>query len=1230
MSKQWTAEQLAAIETGGCNLLVAAAAGSGKTAVLVERIIRLLCRSEAPLDIDKLLVVTFTEAAAAEMRERIAAALEREISTARRLDLVKQLSLLNGASISTLHSFCLEVIQRYFYLLELDPSFRVADELEASMLRQEIVALVLEKAFAEEDEDFLALARHYGGRTSDEGLVSLILQLYRFCWSNPWPERWLDEAVNLYALNAEADPESALGVWLNPLREELHLTLEQAADTLHEALALCQLPQGPLVYEAALQKELEQVKSLLTLLGGPWSELREAWLAVTFDRLRAAKDVDEKLKTRVKALRDGAKDLLKKSSITYFTRSLSEYVSEITALAPLLSSLVKQVKEFAHAYATAKKQAGLMDFNDLEHYCLQILLANEADAASLQPSAAALELRARYAQVLVDEYQDINPVQDAILQLVSRQGEEAPNLFMVGDVKQSIYRFRLGDPGLFLDKYNRYAVNNDKVDSTERKILLSRNFRCRTNVVATVNYLFSQLMTAQAMEIEYDQEAELVCGATYPVAADIKLIEEAVEVFLLEKDIAANSLASAEADAEEEDLTSLEREGVVVAQQIQQLVRKQGSATHIFDKDNGCYRPVSYRDIVILLRSTSNRASRLAAILARYNIPAYAELTTGYFAATEVETMLSLLQVLNNPCQDIPLAAVLRSPFVSFSAEQLAAIRQVGGRNCDFWQALLTAAQAELPELSLRCQAFLQQLDRWRDLARREKLGTLLATIYRESGYADYVAGMPDGMKRQANLRALFSRARQFDRFSRQGLSRFLQFIEQLRKSGEDLGAARALGENEDVVRIMSIHKAKGLEFPIVFLSDLGKSFNFQDQRAELLLHRHLGLAPLIVEPEAKLRYPSLPYLALRLVGEAETRAEELRILYVALTRAREKLYLVGSVKKLTETMDTWGELVSCPTKQLPSYHVRRARTYLDWLGKALSRHPQIKAANSARGWQPAIEAHLKLTCVEQVEADFDLASQAQEADCKQALLTLSPLPVETPVDVKKAIKERLCYQYPYPPSSVPAKLSVTEIKRRFAQAEEEEGEAHRLITSPWPRPNFIQKQGLTPVERGLLYHSLLQHLDLTQPLDEAGIVEQIRQLVQAGILAEMFLSYLDPAKVTAFFRSEAGQLMLTYKEQVLREWPFTYALPAAELAAEEHETVLIQGIIDVLVSTPEGFVIIDYKTDRLPTEGMAELAKRYQVQLAYYARAVETILHEPVQAAYLYAFAADRAVRVL
>ena len=1225
MSRNWTAEQLAAIETTDCNILVSAAAGSGKTAVLVERIIRLLCHKEDPVDIDRLLVVTFTEAAAAEMRERIADALEKEIAVSNRLELKRQLSLLNGASISTLHAFCLEVIHRYFYLLELDPAFRVADELEANMLRQDVMAIVLEEAFAEEDEFFLQLAELYGGKNGDEGLAHMVLRLYQFAWSNPFPLNWLSEVVNFYALKEGENAEVQLDRWLRPIKAELKLMLEQAAALLTEALKICALPGAPLVYEKTLKEELAQVNRLQIFLEGPWQKLREAWLGIAFERLRPAKGADEELKEKVKALRQKAKDLLTKTADIYFVRTLEDYAAEIKALAPLMAALVKLVKHFAKAYAEAKKRAGLLDFNDLEHYCLQILKAEGTAPSELNPSLAAQELRARFEHVLVDEYQDINPVQDAILQLVSRQGEEAGNLFMVGDVKQSIYRFRLGDPSIFLEKYYSYGGEGE----ANKKILLSRNFRCRANIVSAVNYLFAQLMSAPTMEIDYNQEAALVYGADYPQPApNEKVLSEEVEVVLLEKNsaVTTENLSENESHTQQEDLAGIEYEGITIAEIILQLMEQKDGALHVFNKDTKSFRPISYRDIVILLRSTAKRANYLVEILSRYNIPASADLSSGYFAATEVETMLSLLKVLDNPRQDIPLAAVLRSPFVGFSFEDLAVIRKVGGNDVDFWQALQATAAAQIPKLSKAITAFLQKLEKWRSLARREKLAALIAALYRETGYVDYVAGLPDGLSRQANLRALFSRARQFDRFSRQGLTRFLQFIEQLRAAGEDLGTARSLGENEDVVRIMSIHKSKGLEFPVVFLCDLGKKFNFQDLRAELLMHRHYGIAPLVVCPEEKVRYPSLPYLALRLVGEAETRAEEMRILYVALTRAREKLFLIGSQNKLAAALAEWQETDFLA--KVPTYYVSKATNYLEWLGRALGKHPDISGKENDC---LQAEGAFRLTCLEK-PTNAAVNVQECEKQFKDAVLSLRPLPVEVDPEVARKVKENLFYKYPNELSSVPAKLSVTEIKRRFAKQDHFGDETVIYSSMSWPKPVFAQKKAATSLEKGLLYHTVLQYLDLNLPCDEQGISDQLQSLVGIGILSADELNVLEPAKISAFFDSSIGQLVLAQKQQILREWPFTLALPAAEVAAvpsNSDDYVIIQGIIDLLIPQADGFILIDYKTDRLPKGGMEELKQRYYLQLVYYGRAVETILKSPVKAAYLYAFEAASFIQI-
>lgn len=1234
MGKEWTEEQQEAITVTGCNLLVAAAAGAGKTAVLVERIIRLLCDREHPTEIDRMLVVTFTEAAAAEMRERVGMALEKAIKDHGRSGLGKQLSLLNGASISTLHSFCLDVIRRYFYLIDIDPGLRVADQLEAAMLQQDVLDMVLEEAFKKKDnESFLELVARYGGKTGDESLARLILRLYQYSWSNPWPEQWLDEAANAFSgsnSSEHEEPEAALAPWLQPVRSHLKQSLALATAALGRAKRLCNHPGGPLVYESTLTAETEQLSTLEELLSGPWNVLRETWLGVSFNRLPPAKNVDEALKKQVQDYRQQAKDEIKKSLEAYFTRSLSDYLREVRELGPVVAELTGLVKQFANLYSLEKKSLALVDFNDLEHFCLHILIENKAKTGELKPSVAALELRERFDYVLVDEYQDINPVQDAILTLVSRQGSAEPNLFMVGDVKQSIYRFRLGDPSLFMDRYRLYPAI---AGSTERKLLLSKNFRCRKGVVDAVNYLFRQLMTAEAAELEYDKESELVCGAHYPPQEELQTLTAVVEVYLVERTGEDPDSTEDQAQSkEDEELSAIEREGLVAARRIKALFDADHGPHYVLDKDNNYYRPISYRDIVILLRATSNRADKLVEILRRFGIPAYADLATGYFAATEVETMVSLLKVLDNPCQDIPLAAVLRSPFVGLSMEDLAEIRKAGGKGSDFYSALLKAAESDLPGLAERLVSFLARLERWRNLGRREKLAAFIARLYRESGYADYVAGLPNGAQRQANLRALFHRARQFDRFSRQGLYRFISFVDQLRGSGEDLGAARALGEKEDVVRIMSIHKSKGLEFPVVILCDLGKQFNFQDQRAEVLMHRRLGLGPVIVSPQSKVRYPSLPYLALKLLGEAETRAEEMRILYVALTRAREKLILIGSAKSMAEKMSSWQNLLEHCSQQLPPYDLVKARTYLDWLGGALIRHWDLaQGVTTGYHWQVGEESRFKIQYYGDVAGyEQSLSANPVQKEMQAAMLALQPIVIESPVE-GAPIRERLAFSYPYLPSALPAKLSVSEIKRRLATGDED-GTAS-LVPQSWSKPAFVQaKTEHGALKRGTLTHLVMQNVDLSLPLDQQGITDQVIKMGELGIISAGDEVYVNVAQVADFFTSEAGKLVLLNKDRVHREWPFTISVAASTVLGEGivgDDAVIVQGIIDLLLATPAGYLIMDYKTDRLPAGGLTELIDRYKEQMRYYAMAVETVMGRPVAAMYIYFFATGQTVQI-
>ncbi|MBT9140020.1 MAG: ATP-dependent helicase/nuclease subunit A [Dehalococcoidia bacterium] len=1220
MNKAWTDEQLEAITATGANLLVAAAAGAGKTAVLVERIIRIVCDRKTPVDIDRLLVVTFTEAAAAEMRERIGAALEKEIRESGRMELGRQLALVNGAPISTLHSFCLAVIRRYFYMLEIDPGFRVADEAEASMLRQDVLTELLEQALADEGTAILELVSSYGGKKGDEGLAQQILRLYSFAWSNPDPAGWLEKAVSLFEIAKHKSTTEALAPWIPSIFQHLLHELAHAEILLKRAFSLCYQPEAPVVYEKILTAEREQVERLIALAElSSWEELREAWLGATFNRLPTARGVCEEKKEQIKKLRDKAKAIVRSAAETFFVRTSADYLSEINKLAPLVTGLSELTKRFAELYGRKKRQIGLVDFNDLEHFCLQILWrANSAEAI---PSDAALELRQHFSHVLVDEYQDINPVQDTILALVSRQGEPSPNLFMVGDVKQSIYRFRMGEPALFLKRYSCYPTRKGGV---ERKILLSKNFRCRAGVVSAVNFLFRQLMIEAAAEIEYNEDAELICGADYPENEHGSVSQVAVEVHLLPREQALDSALEAQ-DEEGDEPDALEREALVIAQRITEMLDSAEGALQIYDQESGVYRPASYRDMVILLRATNNRANRLIDILGRFGIPAYADLSTGYFAATEVETMLSLLKVLDNSCQDISLAAVLRSPFVGLSLEELALVRITGGKKSDFYNCVTLTANADIPLLSEKLQHFLSQLERWRSKARQEKLTTLIAAIYRESGYADYVAGLPNGAQRQANLHALFSRARQFDRFSRQGLFRFLEFIAQLRRSGEDLGAARALAENENVVRIMSIHKSKGLEFPIVFLCDLGKKFNFLDQQTDILIHKDQGIAPLVVDNQRMVRYPSLPYLALKLVGEAEVRAEEMRILYVALTRAREKLLLIGSARNLSDEQVVWRQLLTYQEKSLPTSELVRAKCCLDWLGRALIRHYDMEGAQKHFPWLPGEDSRFSISIWNGEDKrlpNLPLPNRTATKDWDD-ILALRPLKLVCSKEEQSKIRSQLAYRYPHSPSNLSAKLSISEIKDYLPTESAGEGEGKRLFFAPqaWHQPSFLQKRkSLSNLELGIFYHRVFQHLKLLPPLGEPEIAGQIAHFVKTGILSEDEANYLNPAQIAPFFTGVAGQIVFAHANQTYREWPFTLILPAKELAcANLDETVLIQGIIDLLVKTEEGYVLVDFKTDKIPQGGAEELAARYKEQLGYYARAVETILAAPVRGAYLY-----------
>ena len=1267
---RWTPEQELAIAAGGSHVLVAAAAGSGKTATLIERIRRRLTDPAEPLEVDRLLVVTFTEAAAAEMRERLATAVQAALADDPGNDrLQRQFTLLGRATISTLHSFCLRLVRQHFYRLGLDPALAVISEHEALLLRQEVLEQLFEGRFTEEPEGaFIALVERYGGDGGGDGLKQLVLTIHDYAQSLPWPERWLTEAAERFALPATMALEET--PWWEPLHRHVQIQLGQAAARLAEAERLARQPGGPTAYAEALERERQQVERAAA--GSGWAAMAAAVSGIVFGKLPPvrADAADEQRKKRVQKLRADAKGVV--ADLTeLLQRPAAEWLDDLRNVAPYMGTLVDLVRQFDAAFRRAKDTQGAVDFQDLECFALQLLVDPTATPGELRPSDVARELRERFEAVLVDEYQDINGVQDAILTLVARDGSAGePNRFMVGDVKQSIYRFRHADPSLFLTKYQSYPEAPEP-GAEGRRIVLGANFRSRAGVIDAVNFLFRQLMTAGVGEMSYDQAAELRCRADYPPLPGAASVLDGppVELHLLDRaGLQAESPGSDEpgeaADGEEgnggaggvggeaaelAEISAVEREARLVARRIRTLV--EGSEGEpplpVWDAAAGEHRPLRYRDVVILLRAVTGRANLFLEALAQAGVPAYAQLSTGYFAATEVDVCLSLLQVLDNPRQDIPLAAVLRSPLVGLSSADLARVR-LAAPALDFYAAVLSAARVT-DSLGPVLARFLDALERWRTAARRRPLSQVIWQIYQETGFVHYTGGMPGGAQRQANLIALYDRARQFDQFSRQGLFRFLRFIERLKAGEADLGTAPALGESEDVVRVFSIHKSKGLEFPVVILADLGKSFGRQDQQGDLLLHRGLGFGPQFVDPELRVKYPTLAWHAARQAIRLEALAEELRILYVALTRARERLILVGSGRDLADACSRWSQAATVSGWPLPDALLATAGSYLDWIGSALIRHPAGAPLLALAGVEPGPDSsvaadpsrwELHLYDAEALAELLRLEPAAAPADPVDWAAVGELRPLGRPVQSEAVALLSGRFAWRYPQAAVvqrPAKLSVTELKGLFDPE----------VQEPWPgqgapgevgrldrRPRFLQDEGkrLTPAEFGTLMHLVLQHVDLRRPLDEADVGAQVAALAERGLITEAQAAAVDTAAIAGFFASPLGARIRRTPERVRREVAFTLGMPAAAVypdldpAAAAGEVVVVQGMIDLLLEEEDGFLLVDYKTDRRDPEAAAAA---YRLQVLTYQRAVAAILGKPVREAYLHFLLAGQSVRV-
>ena len=1209
----WTNEQQAAIDSRGQTLLLSAAAGSGKTAVLVERIIRRLLDKEYPIDITELLVVTFTKAAAAEMRDRIGTALMKALSETKDPRVERQLALLPSAQISTLHAFCQHVIRKYFYTIDLDPAFSIAGEEELNLLRRQVLEDVF-LSYYEDDEKasiLYPLADMFGSDRGDDILMDTVSRMYTYARSLAWPEHWLKEAARAYDVAPDAVIDDM--VWAGPIKDAVRRILEEDA-RLYDGV-LYHLRQREAFAPACDTFVAEQAALRQAAQARSWNDLSRFVRAIDFPRLKSLRklsDDDKAVWERCKKVRDDVKkDVIKTLQSVYFSATPEEWLDGMRAMKPVMDGLVTLTLDFAKAYGAAKKEKGWIDFSDLEHFCLQILLAPDASPEHPVPSAAAEELRSQYEEVFIDEYQDTNGVQELITRLVS--GED--NRFMVGDIKQSIYRFRLADPTLFLEKYQSFSRDEKAV---QRCIDLGRNFRSVPVVLDAVNAVFSRAMTAEAAGMDYGEREKLYAGRQAP--DDERWIGGPVEV----------DIVPTPSDEEDDDgSTAFEKECRFIAGRIGELLASGRMAA----RKDGTLEPLSYRHIVVLLRSMAGKADVLIQALQEGGIPSYAEQSGGYFAAVEVQVMLALLRCIDNPEQDLAMAAVLRSPLVGLDETALAGVRLAGDGT--LWQNL-PAFVASLPDgvdEKEDLQQFMAAFDSWRTYSRRHGVAELLQRLYDDTAYVDFVGAMPGGDVRQANLKALYDRARQYEEAGFRGLFRYLQLMDKMKEDGLDLAPAKVVSEKEDVVRIMSIHKSKGLEFPVVFVADMGKAFNRRDTQDQILFHNRLGIGLKQYDPEWRMSYPTLIWSGIAAQLRWEGTAEEERILYVAMTRARDQLILTGHSSHIDRDWQRW-------TSHL---NPAQAKSYFDWVmpaalapfgAKADADYARPGAAWQDAVWQVRIAKAVPAGTVEEGAYDGEPRLEA----LRRGDLTGTPVP--------SWLDEQLSWQYAYPQAvRTAAKFSVSEVKRRYQELHSDELQDEAALSVPAaavipPAPGeddaFAalppwlagEEAAVSGAQRGTALHKALQYITPAADQTTATLRREIDAFVRQGLLSREEAKLVYVPVLAAFCQSDIGRRMAESPE-LHREYPFTVLLaggnPLPE--TEKGEQILIQGVIDCLFREDDAWILVDYKSDRLETADA--FRRRYAVQLALYKRAVEQITHRPVEETYIYSLHLQQEIRL-
>ncbi len=1209
---KWTEEQQQAIYEKGNNILVAAGAGSGKTAVLVERIINKIVNEK--IDIDKLLVVTFTNAAAAEMRERVLNAIYEKIDKNPEDErLQRQVTLLNKASICTIDSFCLDVVRNNFFELNISQNFRIGDPIEIDILKQDVIEDLFEEKYENEDKDFEKLINTYTSYKDDTPLKELILTVYTYIQSNPFPEKWLEEKVEMFNLE-DIEQDFSKTLWGQILLKQINEIIEDSIIKINAEKD--NLQRYPELHKSwlLLNDDIDKLETLKANLDS-WDKTYTIYQEFKFNPWSVDKNIKIEAKEIAKITREDVKKKFKKELDNILELKSKEANTDIKEMYIILKKLKQIILEFGELFEKKKKEKNIVDFSDIEHNALKILL-NE----NREPTEIAKKYQEKFEEIAIDEYQDSNLVQEYILTAISREN----NIFMVGDVKQSIYKFRQARPDLFLNKYKKYKLKQEKKNEENLKIQLFKNFRSREEILDFSNLIFSKIMTEELGELNYTEEEYLNLGASYEktwqnlkTEIDILKIEDEENEDEQEENYEEENSEHDEQE-EKERLEDIELEARFVANRIKQLIENK---FQIYDVKKKEKRNIRYKDIVVLLRSTRETAPIFEKEILKIGMPVFSDSSSEYLESIEIQTIMNLLKIINNPLQEIPLVATMRSHIGGFTDNELVEIR-LSDKYDNFYNTLLKAKKDVSPQLRKKINTFLENLEMWRKEQEYLSLDELIWKIYDDTGYYNYVGLMSNGNLRQANLKILFERAKQCESISFKGLFNFINYIEKIKTSSKDMDSAKVIGENDDVIRIMSIHKSKGLEFPIVFLSGTGKQFNLMDLNKKILLHPEIGIGVKYIDYERQIEYDTLSKKAMKNQIKIETLSEEMRILYVALTRAKEKIIITGYTKNKKQE-----DIIKNVEKYKELNHIilKKYKSYLDWI-QLVYLYNEEKATKLA-----VMNVYEKDEIIKMCNNEKEI----EENPIEELIKKLNEAKLDE--DEKQKIAQILEYEYTYKKSTIiPTKTSVTEIKKLKTTIQNDDIKIKKEISQEigLPKPKFLQTDEdikITNAEKGTLIHLCMQKLDLSkEKYTISEIKELIERLIMNKIITEKEAEAININKIYQFTKSEIWKEMHKAK-QVEREKPFYINIPAKEIYEQNiNENILVQGVIDLYyIDENDNLILVDFKTDYVENKNEQILINKYKIQLELYKKALESSIDKKVDKMYIYSTYLEKEIKL-